>query len=73
MHAPDWIAAVLATLQPLADLGETAKAIRKSKQSVRRLVRTGRLHGVRAVKSGSSPVLISRASIERYLHSLEVE
>lgn len=73
MSSPDWITEVIATVPPLADIRETGKAIRKSKQSVRRLVRTGRLHGVRAVESGSSPVLISRSSIEKYLRSLEVE
>lgn len=73
MSTPAWIAEVVAAVPPLASISETGKALRKSKQTVRRLVRTGRLHGVRAVESGSSPVLIPRASIESYLRSLEVE
>jgi len=65
----DCIADVMATVPPLADIGETGKALRKSKQTVR-LVRAGRLHGVRAVEAGSSPVLISRVPIEKYLRGL---
>ncbi|HET7545169.1 MAG TPA: helix-turn-helix domain-containing protein [Polyangiaceae bacterium] len=73
MSTPAWIAEVIATVPALASIDETGKVLRKSKQTVRRLVRTGRLHGVRAVESGSSPVLIPRASIESYLRSLVVE
>jgi excisionase family DNA binding protein len=40
---------------------------------VRRLVREGRLHAVRRAKAGSSKILIPRASVEKYLRSLEVE
>ena len=73
MIAPDWVADVIAPLAPLVNADEASKALRKSKQTIRRLVRTGRLHGVRAVESGSSPVLITRVSIECYLRSLVVE
>ena len=73
MKAPDWIDDTLAQVGPLLTAPEAGAVIRKSKQTVRRLVRAGRLHGVRAVESGSSPVLISRVSIEKYLRSLEVE
>ena len=73
MSAPDLIADALAEIPALAKISEVGKALRTSKQTVRRLVRTGRLHGVRAVEAGSSPVLISRSSVEHYLRSLVVE
>jgi len=70
---PDWIDDALAQVGPLLTAPEAGAVLRTSKQSVRRLVRAGRLQAVRLAETGSSKILIPRASIEKYLRSLEVE
>lgn len=69
----DWIADVVAQLNPLTSAAEASNALRTSPRNLRRLIAAGRLRAVRAHESGSSRVLVPRLEIERYLRSLEVE
>jgi excisionase family DNA binding protein len=52
-------------------LKAAAKRLGRSERSVRRLIATGRLRAVRVASSGSSPVLIARSEIDRFLRELE--
>lgn len=65
----DVIAETCASLRPLNTADETAAFIQSSKRHVYRLIAAGRLHAVRKGSSRTSPLLIPRASIERYLAS----
>ena len=69
---PDWVAEAVASLPPLVTTGEAIATLRTSKRNLYRLVAAGRLHAVRQAERGSSRLLIPRASIEKYLRSLDV-
>ncbi len=68
--APDWIAETVATVPPLATAKEAASVLRTSTRNLRRMIVDGRIRAVRAQESGSSPVLVPRGEIERYLRGL---
>jgi excisionase family DNA binding protein len=67
------VSEAVADLRPLATVEETAKVLRVCTRQVRRLTVAGRLHAVRAAHGGSSRLLVPRASIEKYLRSLDGE
>ncbi|MEI9940053.1 MAG: helix-turn-helix domain-containing protein [Pseudomonadota bacterium] len=72
MHAAektDWISETVAGLAPLATAKEAAAFLRCSTRNLRRMIVAGRLRAVRAQETGSSPVLIARCELERYLRS----
>jgi excisionase family DNA binding protein len=52
-------------------LREAANALRLSERSVRRLVAAGRLRAARVTGSGSSPIIIARSEVDRFLRELE--
>jgi excisionase family DNA binding protein len=70
---PDWIADVLVDLPKVLTSKEAQKALRTSQRNLYRLVKAGRIHAVRGSESGSSRLLIPRASVEAYLRGLEVQ
>jgi excisionase family DNA binding protein len=67
----DWIGEVVADLKPLATVKEAIVVLRTSRRNIYRLIAAGKIHAVRPAEEGSSPYLIPRASIEKYLRSLE--
>jgi excisionase family DNA binding protein len=67
----DWITEAVASLPPLASASEASALLRCSPRQLRRLVAAGRLAGIRACETGSSRLLVPRASIERYLRGLD--
>ncbi|HEY5372947.1 MAG TPA: helix-turn-helix domain-containing protein [Polyangiaceae bacterium] len=66
----DWITETVTGLAPLATAKETAAVLRTSTRNLRRMIGDGRIRAVRAQESGSSPVLVPRGEIERYLRGL---
>jgi excisionase family DNA binding protein len=71
MPDTDWIAEVLAELPSLCTVAEAARLLRMSPRNVQRKLATGELHSVRGKHAGSSPNLIPRASLEKYLRRLD--
>jgi excisionase family DNA binding protein len=67
----DWVGEALSGLPPMVTTSEATTLLRTSRRNLYRLVARGRLHAVRAAEAGSSPLLIPRSSLERYLRSLE--
>jgi excisionase family DNA binding protein len=66
----DWIADVVAKLEPLTTPPEAARALRVSLTTLRRWIAAGRLKAIRPVESPSGHVRIPRLEIERFLRSL---
>jgi excisionase family DNA binding protein len=72
MISTDWISETVQTLAPLATAKEAAAVLRMSQRQLRRLIIADRIPAIRGRESGSSRVLVPRASIEKYLRSLVV-
>ncbi len=70
-RALDWIDEAIADLPPILTVKEACSVLRTCNRNLRRMISAGRLHAVRPVESGSSRLLIPRASVERYLRSLD--
>lgn len=69
---PDWITDVIAKLPTLLTVAEVTGVLRTSRRNLYRLTAAGRIHTLRASESGSSRLLIPRASLESYLRGIEV-
>jgi excisionase family DNA binding protein len=67
----DWVAAAVGHLPSLVTVAEVVAVLRLSRRHLYRLVAAGKLMAVRHTEGGSSPLLIPRASIERYLRGLD--
>jgi excisionase family DNA binding protein len=72
MHAVerDWVSETVATLAPLATAKEAAAFLRCNTRTLRRMIADGRIKSIRGRETGSSPVLVPRGEIERYLRGL---
>lgn len=68
----DWVDDVIAGLKPIVTVKEAIGVLRTSRRNFYRLVTAGRIKAVRSTETGSSPHLIPRTEIARYLRSLDV-
>ena len=68
--AADWVTEALKDAPAILKSAEACAILRTGRRNLYRMVAAGRLDGVRAHDSGSSRLLIPRASLERYLRSL---
>ena len=66
----DWVTETVAALPPLATVQEVCAVLRTSRRNLYRLLSSGKLNAVRPSEAGSSPHLIPRAEVARYLQSL---
>lgn len=66
----DWISEATKDLPAITTAAEAAKVLRTSPRNLRRMVVDGRIQAIRERESGSSRVLVPRASIESYLRGL---
>jgi len=71
VKTPDWITEALRGASALLTTPEACAILRCGRRNLYRLTASGRLKGVRAHDSGSSRLLIPRASMEAYLRGLE--
>ena len=72
LEKSDWVAEAVAELPPMCRIAEVSGVVRLGPRQIKRLIAVGRIHAVRNVESGSSPLLVPRSEVERYLRSLEV-
>jgi excisionase family DNA binding protein len=68
----DWVDEVVSAIPPIATVKETLNALRVSRRTFYRLVAKGAIKTVRPTEGGTSPHLVPRAEIARYLRGLEV-
>jgi excisionase family DNA binding protein len=61
----------VAELGSLATASEACTVLRCSRRTLARLVATGRLRAAKRAERGSSPLLVPRAELQRYLAGLQ--
>lgn len=66
-----WIDEALAELPSICTAAEAAGVLRMSIRSLQRKLATGEIRSVRGRRTGSSPNLIPRSELARYLRSLD--
>lgn len=66
----DWVTEALGDTAAILTAPETCKILRCGRRNLYRLIAAGRIQGLRAHDSGSSRLLIPRASVEAYLRGL---
>lgn len=70
---PAWVVDATRDLPPLLRLKEVCAALRVHDRTVRRLIKSGRLHALKYGEAGSSRIIVPRAEIARYLLSLALD
>ena len=67
----DWVEEAVAALPRLCTVEEARTLLRMSRRNFYRLVHTRKIQTVRPTEAGSSPHLVPRSELARYLRGLE--
>ena len=71
--AGDWVDEALVGLPPIVTVKEAIGVLRTSRRNFYRLLAAGKIEARRPADAGSSPHLIARSELARYLRGLVVE
>jgi len=70
-NGQDWVEEAISGVPALATVVESAALLRMSPRNFYRLIAAGKVRSVRSSEGGSSPHLVPRGELARYLRSLE--